>query len=154
MEVFRASDTIANSMAAVRERAEEKQVKLTTAEVDVDKKILGNQISIEEVTTNLLLNGIKYTPKGGAVTLSLSEKDNFLEVAIEDTGMGIPPEELPKVFDEFYRASNARATERDGTGLGLSIAKQVIERHGGKIWAQSHLGKGSIFSYALPIVKK
>jgi signal transduction histidine kinase len=153
MEVFNISETIANSAAAVREKAKNKKVKLKICEIDIDKKILGNQMSIEEVTTNMLLNAIKYTPGGGAVTLDVSENNGFLEIDIEDTGIGIPPEELPKVFDEFYRASNARATERDGTGLGLSIAKQVIERHGGKIWAKSHLGQGSTFSYTLPIVE-
>jgi len=153
MEVFNISETIANSAAAARERAKDKKVKLGICGIDADMKILGNQMSIEEVTINMLFNAIKYTPSGGTVTLRVSEKGGFLEIDIEDTGMGIPPEELPKVFDEFYRASNARVTERDGTGLGLSIAKQVIERHGGNIWAKSHLGQGSTFSYTLPVVK-
>jgi signal transduction histidine kinase len=142
MEVFNISETLANSAAAARAKAKDKEVELKVSEINVDREVLGNQVSIEEVTTNLLLNAIKYTPSDGIVMLIVSEKDGFLQVDVEDTGMGIPPDELPKVFDEFYRASNARATERDGTGLGLSIAKQVIERHGGKIWAKSHLGQG------------
>jgi signal transduction histidine kinase len=152
MEEFDISETIANSTAVAREKAKDKKVELKISEIVADKMILGNPVSIEEITANLLFNAIKYTPSGGTVTLSVSENEGFLRVDIEDTGIGIPPEELPKVFDEFYRASNARLTERDGTGLGLSIAKQVIERHGGKIWAKSHLGQGSTFSYTLPML--
>lgn len=78
------------------------------------------------------------------------DKGNSILIQIEDTGIGIPKDELSKVFDEFYRASNAKEVERDGTGLGLSIAKQIVERHQGKIWVESEEGKGSSFSIELP----
>ena len=120
---------------------------------NADEKVYGNQISIEELTTNILLNGIKYTPAGGTVTLTTEKDAEFVTIEVSDTGIGVPEDELPKIFDEFYRASNARATERDGTGLGLSLAKQIIERHGGKIWARSHLGQGTTLSFTLPISK-
>jgi signal transduction histidine kinase len=71
-------------------------------------------------------------------------------IQIKDTGIGIPKDELPNIFEEFYRASNAKKVERDGTGLGVPIAKQIIERHNGKIWVESELGKGSSFFIILP----
>jgi signal transduction histidine kinase len=73
-----------------------------------------------------------------------------VRIAIQDTGIGIPAEEQQRVFEEFYRAENARTTERDGTGLGLSFARQVIERHGGNIWVESKPGQGSTFCLVLP----
>ena len=151
MEEFCLSETVNNSIAEVQAKAEDRSIRLLSEISSANHKVLGDQMSIEEIVTNLLLNSIKYTPPEGVVTVTAATNTDIITISITDTGIGIPADELPKVFDEFYRASNARATERDGTGLGLSIAKQVIERHGGEIWAQSHLGQGSTFSFTLPI---
>lgn len=153
MEVFPLADTVDNAVSAARERAEDREIKLLVGPDNADQKIFGNQMSIEEVITNILLNAIKYTPSGGTVTLTTEKNDDVVTIEVTDTGIGIPEDELPKIFDEFYRASNARATERDGTGLGLSLAKQIIERHDGKIWATSRLGQGTAVSFTLPISK-
>jgi signal transduction histidine kinase len=113
-------------------------------------RIVGNQLSIEEMVTNLLLNSIKYTPENGMVGIDAEEHDGCIIVRITDTGIGIPIEEQGRIFDEFYRADNARRVEQDGTGLGLSIVKHIIERHGGEIRVQSEEGSGTTFTLTLP----
>jgi len=113
-------------------------------------QIVGNQFSIEETVTNLLLNAIKYTPEKGQVTLNVKDDADAILIEIEDTGIGIPKKELDLVFEEFYRASNARKVEKDGTGLGLSIAKHIVERHGGRIGVESEEGRGTKFTLTLP----
>ena len=154
MDVFSLKDTLVNAVAAIRTKAEDKSIILNCDfESSVDK-IFGNQFSIEEVTTNLLLNAIKYTPENGTITISSKNENDLAIVEIADTGIGIPENEIGKVFDEFFRASNARKVEKDGTGLGLSIAKHIVERHGGKIWVESKEGCGSTFRLILPKERK
>jgi signal transduction histidine kinase len=82
--------------------------------------------------------------------MEVKRDGNFVQVKIMDTGIGVPEAALPHLFQEFYRADNARAIERDGTGLGLAFAKQVVERHGGRIWVENNPGGGSIFTFTLP----
>jgi signal transduction histidine kinase len=100
--------------------------------------------------TNLLLNAIKYTPEKGTIEINAKESNGNILVEVIDTGIGIPQQEIARVFDEFYRASNAKEVEKDGTGLGLSIVKQIVERHGGKIWVDSQESVGTKFSFTLP----
>ncbi len=150
MGVFSLRDTISNAVAAVKTKAESKSISLNCdIEPSVDR-VFGNPFSIEEVATNLLLNAIKYTPENGRVTVSVKNENDFAVVEIADTGIGIPANQLGKVFQEFFRASNAREVERDGTGLGLSIAKYVVERHNGKIWVESEENNGTKFWFTLP----
>ncbi len=152
MDYFRIEDTIKNAISRVEARSERKSISLSyTIEPGVDK-IRGAQIYIEETIVNLLANSIKYTPRDGKIDVSVKDKGNSILVEISDTGIGIPGGELPKVFNEFYRAANARKVERDGTGLGLSMAKQVVERHRGEIWVESEEGKGTRISFTLPKV--
>ena len=149
-DVFPLKNTVDNAIAHVRVKAETKSISLNCdIEPSVDK-IFGNQFSIEEAITNLLLNAVKYTPKNGVVTLKAGIDGRFVIVEIVDTGIGIPEEEITKVFDEFYRAGNAREVEQDGTGLGLSLVKQIVERNDGKIWVESQLNVGTKFSITLP----
>jgi signal transduction histidine kinase len=135
---------------AAEDRAASKSIDLKSNIELGPGKMLGDRFSIEEMVANLLLNAIKYTPEKGKVQINATRKDGFFVVEISDTGIGIPADELEHVFDEFYRASNARKIERDGTGLGLSIVKQIIERHNGKIDAKSQEGVGSKFIITLP----
>jgi two-component system phosphate regulon sensor histidine kinase PhoR len=104
---------------------------------------------IRQVVTNLVHNAIKFTPSGGKVTISVKPDVNSVVVSVCDTGIGISKEDLPHVFERFYKADKARAG--GGTGLGLAIAKHVVQAHGGNIWAQSEEGKGSTFSFSLPL---
>lgn len=150
MDVFSLKNTINNALAAVKATAQDKSIVLNfNIDLSADE-IFGNQFSIEETITNLLLNAIKYTPANGTVEINAKEDGDYVLMEVADTGIGIPPEELPKVFDEFYRATNAKKVEKDGTGLGLSIVKQIIERHDGKIWVGSQEGIGTKFSFTLP----
>ncbi len=150
MDVFSLKNTISNALAAVKTKADDKSIVLNSnIESSVDE-IFGNQFSIEEAVTNLLLNAIKYTAANGTIEVNVKENGGGILVEVIDTGIGIPREELPKVFDEFYRAANAKKFEKDGTGLGLSIVKQIIERHGGKIRVDSREGIGTKFSFTLP----
>ncbi|MBN1780525.1 hypothetical protein JW948_05315 [bacterium] len=110
-----------------------------------------NTFAIEELVMNLIANAIRYTPPGGRITVQTeSNNDSEVLVSVADTGIGIPEKELPNIFQDFYRAKNARTTEKSGTGLGLSIAKQIVESHHGRIWAESRLGQGSTFYFTLP----
>lgn len=106
---------------------------------------------IDQVLTNIIYNAIKHTPRGGLIELLLSADEHSLVVQVQDNGMGIDPEDLPHIFDRFYKKDKSRNTSGGGSGLGLSIAKEIIEYHGGKIWAQSRKGQGACVSFMLPL---
>ena len=131
--------------------AESKGVKLQRKvqedlpELEMDSKRIG------QVLTNLIGNAIKFTPSSGTITAWAQPRDSFIEVSVSDTGIGISKEDLPKVFDRFQQAGERVASDISGTGLGLSIAKEIVEMHGGKIWIESELGKGTAFRFTLPI---
>ncbi len=109
---------------------------------------------IEQVVANLLDNALNHTPSGGTVTIAVSpDKDDIL-VSVSDTGEGIPAEHLAYVFERFYKVDNARSRKTGGAGLGLAIAKQMVELHGGIIWVESEVGKGSKFSFTLPVTRQ
>ncbi|MBN1973880.1 MAG: HAMP domain-containing histidine kinase [Sedimentisphaerales bacterium] len=153
-ERFQLNKIISGAVAAVQTQASEKNISVKYEGTDSVYEIIGEQVLIEETITNILFNAIRYTPAGGKVILAV--KDNVSEylIQIRDTGMGIPKGDEEKIFDEFYRSANARKVERDGTGLGLSFAKQAVEKHGGKIWAENNSDKGSTFSFTLPKAAK
>ncbi|NQT02394.1 MAG: HAMP domain-containing histidine kinase [Planctomycetes bacterium] len=145
IDVFSLRETVHNAVASVSTKAEDKSITLNCdVESSVDT-ISGNQFSVEEVFTNLLLNAIRYTPEKGSVTIGAKNGNDCVVIEIADTGIGIPADELGDVFEEFFRASNARKVQKDGTGLGLSIAKYIVERHGGKIWVDSIEDTGTKF---------
>ena len=102
---------------------------------------------IVQVISNLLGNAIKFTAPGGTITLRATAGPAGVVVSVADTGIGIEAEALPRIFDRFWQA---RATPRQGSGLGLAIARGIVEAHGGRIWAESELGRGSVFSFSLP----
>lgn len=102
---------------------------------------------INQVLSNLIGNAIKFTPRGGTIRVEALETDSAIEITVADTGYGIPPELLPKVFDRYWQAE---ATKQFGTGLGLAIAKGIVEAHGGQIWVESEAGKGSRFTFTIP----
>jgi signal transduction histidine kinase len=150
MDRFSLRNCIFDALTAVQSRAKKKSLSVT---YDIDPavdEIYGESLLIEETITNLLFNAARYTPDGGKITLTAKDQPDAVLVQISDTGIGIPPADITKIFEEFYRAENARQVERDGTGLGLSFAKQVVERHGGKIWAENNPTAGSTFSFTLP----
>jgi signal transduction histidine kinase len=99
----------------------------------------------------LMDNATKYTPRGGSVRVELSRSNGFAVASVSDTGIGIGPEDIPHVFDRFWRADKARSREQGGAGLGLSIAKWIVDMHGGSISVESELGKGSVFAIRMPL---
>ena len=150
MQEFSLREMMANAITAAEPRAETKNIRLTT-EVNLSNDIiLGNSMAIEEMLSNLLFNAVKYTPETGMVALRAGDTDDSVEIEVRDTGIGIPAEEMPRVFEEFFRASNARKVERDGTGLGLTIARQIVLRHHGDIRVESVQGRGTTFTVTLP----
>jgi signal transduction histidine kinase len=114
-------------------------------------KLLVDRSQIERVFINLLGNAVKFTPTNGKITIKARAKDGTVQVDISDTGIGIPPDAIPKLFQEFYRVDTAAHQQLKGTGLGLSLVKHIIDAHKGKIWVESAPDKGSTFSFTLPL---
>ncbi|MFO3796057.1 MAG: sensor histidine kinase, partial [Anaerolineales bacterium] len=117
--------------------------------------VLGDLERVRQILNNLLENAYFYTPTGGRVQIRLHAKDGEVQVDVQDSGIGIPPEEQARVFERFYRGEHPLVIQTPGTGLGLSIVKQLVEMHGGHIWVTSSgiYGEGSTFSFTLPIYK-
>ena len=141
---------ILNRFDKIRAQDQEKKYELVRdypitsvwIEIDTDK--------MTQVIDNILNNAIKYSPDGGKITVSMKTTDDQMILSISDQGLGIPKEDLPKIFDRFYRVDKARSRAQGGTGLGLAIAKEIIKQHNGFIWAKSEYGKGSTFTIVLP----
>lgn len=114
-------------------------------------KIKADETRFSQVMINLLDNAIKYSSEGGTVTISAKVVDNALQIDISDTGIGISENDLPRIFERFYRVDKARSRELGGTGLGLSIVKHIVSVHGGQVWVKSKLGHGSTFSFTIPL---
>jgi len=148
---FSLPEAIDRSLAAVADAAQDRSIALTSRIGEEINLITGHVFSVTEMVSNLLFNAIKYTPKNKTVHLQADKCGDRIRIDISDTGIGIPAEDLGCVFDEFFRASNAKGFERDGSGLGLAIVKQIVERHAGSISVTSQLGKGTTFTVILPI---
>lgn len=144
---------ILNRFDQIRGQDEEKKYELVRdypitsvwIEIDTDK--------MTQVIDNILNNAIKYSPDGGKITVTMKTTDDQMILSISDQGLGIPKQDLPRIFDRFYRVDRARSRAQGGTGLGLSIAKEIIKQHKGFIWAKSIYGKGSTFTIVLPYDK-
>ncbi|PIP21046.1 MAG: hypothetical protein COX40_01430 [Candidatus Omnitrophica bacterium CG23_combo_of_CG06-09_8_20_14_all_40_11] len=142
---------ISNTADLISIQCKNKNIELIT---DIQKDIplvLADRTQLERVFINLLDNAVKFTPENGKITIKAHTEDNVIQVDISDTGIGIPPDSLSMLFEEFYRVDNPINQQVKGTGLGLSLIKHIIEAYKGKIWAESQEGKGSTFSFTLPI---
>jgi len=148
------NEVIPLSVDAVLPLAQHKGLHLTTSLVGTLPAILGDKDRLVQLVTNLLSNAIKFTPSGGSITIKAHQEQTPLPrlvVAVSDTGIGIPPEDITLIFDKFHRASHSMTDETEGTGLGLAIARQIVEQFGGEIWATSTQGSGSTFTFTLPL---
>jgi signal transduction histidine kinase len=116
--------------------------------------VLAGADQLKSVWSNLIGNAIKYTPVGGRVQVSLSHGGDQLVGQVRDTGIGISAEAQARLFTEFFRAENAKAFSRQGTGLGLTIVKRIVEDAGGRIWVESEPGKGTTFTFTLPVARQ
>ena len=146
---FSLRDALERGVVMVRERASKDGVRLALAteqEVDV---VEGDERRIRQVIFNLLSNAVKFTPAGGSVDVSAAKVNGEVRVAVADTGPGLAPEDHERIFEEFQQTETG-IEQREGTGLGLALSKRFVELHGGRIWVDSELGKGSTFVFTLP----
>ena len=142
-------DFFATIQDLVRPQLEQKHIRYVT-ELDGIKELAGDASHLQRVFINLLSNAIKYTPKEGEIRLGLRREKDTILASVKDTGCGIPAEDVPKLFQEFYRSSDPINQEVKGTGLGLALVKRIVEAHHGRIWVESEQHKGSTFYVTLP----
>jgi len=134
--------------------AREKEISLSVEiPKDIPHAVEADQALLYQAVYNLVENAIKYTPNGRDVMVQLHPSATDLTFAIQDSGIGIPDDNIEKLFGKFYRGTNREALKQRGTGLGLAIVKSVAERHGGKVWVKSELGKGSTFFLQIPLTQ-
>jgi signal transduction histidine kinase len=147
IERFDLGDLIRDVLDLYQIVAEEKQITLH-AQVPEGLFLEADRIRLQQVLANLVDNAIKYTPAGGKVEISASSNANRAWLAVKDTGMGIPAEELPRIWERLYRGDKSRSQK--GLGLGLCLVKAVVQAHGGQVEVSSHPGEGSVFTAILP----
>lgn len=148
----RIDEAIGNILALMRTRMETKGIKLDLYTEPVSLLAVPQEIDL--ILTNLIDNAIKYTPGGGSISIEGRRVNNYLNLKVSDTGIGIPAEARPRVFEEFFRADNARSMEKEGTGLGLTIVKNLVVNYNGELIMESELNKGTTFTVRLPIETK
>ena len=135
-------------------QAKERQVAFTYIKPKKDLPlVMVDKFRISEVVSNLIGNALNYTPAGGSVEVSTEVTAEEVITQVKDTGPGIPPSAIPKLFTKFFRVSGVLEQGSKGTGLGLYISKAIVDMHKGRIWVESELGKGSLFSFTVPVAK-
>jgi signal transduction histidine kinase len=147
---FDLPSVVDNALILVRERASRRSITLGCTIDERLGTIRGDERKVKQVLLNLLSNALKFTPEGGRIDVGAGLHDETAEVSVTDTGIGIAPEDQGAVFEEF-RQVGAAERKAEGTGLGLALSRKFIELHGGKIWVQSELGRGSTFTFTLPV---
>jgi signal transduction histidine kinase len=149
MTTFDLPLAIENALLLVRERARRHGIKLDRV---IDERLgdfTGDERKVKQILVNLLSNAVKFTPEGGQIKVDAGLGDSAVIVSVTDTGIGIAKEDQEAIFEEFRQASGKYAQEREGTGLGLTLTRKFVEMHGGKIWVESELAKGSKFTFTL-----
>jgi two-component system phosphate regulon sensor histidine kinase PhoR len=144
-------ELIETTMERLSVVAQDKHIAVSTEVAPDLPPVLVDRDKVVQVLLNLLFNAIKFTPAGGSVCIRAGVQGSHVAVAVEDTGVGIPREDLARVFERFYKSDKSRARAGGGTGLGLPIARHIVESHGGSIRAESQEGQGSTFTFTLPI---
>ncbi len=149
LDPFPISGIVRQACLLLEDKARSKAITIELNNTGEMPPVMADPGRVEQVLINLLDNAIKYTPEHGSITISATESDDLVQVSVADTGIGIPPSDLPRIFERFYRVDTARSREQGGTGLGLAIVKHIILLHGGNIAVESTLGKGSTFAFTL-----
>ncbi len=141
---------IEDALSSIRPRILDKSIDLET---DVASPVLvdGDRMRLKQILYNLLSNAVKFTPKGGRIRVDAAKADGFARISVTDTGIGIPPEERESIFDAFHQVGTSAGGMREGTGLGLPIAKRLVEEHGGRLTVESEPGRGSRFTFTIPL---
>jgi len=146
------ANIISKAIESIHTHAMRKDIQIITSITEQLKLVSGDEGTLVEVLVNIIGNAVKYSRMGSQVNVKVEEKENDVLISVTDTGVGISKEDLPYIFDDFYRGKLDPATER-GSGLGLAISRRIIEIHGGRISVESEFGKGSIFLIHLPVIK-
>jgi signal transduction histidine kinase len=147
---FSLQDALERGVSMVREQATTGGVQVTLHRNGGLDAVSGDERRIMQVIFNLLSNAVKFTPEGGRVDVTATQLDGEMRVSVADSGPGIAGEDLDKIFEEFQQ-TDAGAEQREGTGLGLALSKRFVEMHGGRIWCESEVGRGSTFEFTLPM---
>ncbi|MGC1416193.1 MAG: ATP-binding protein, partial [Candidatus Acidiferrum sp.] len=151
IQQLRVSQLIESCLETAQRRAAEKDLRISVNLPQSLPDIAGDRRRLAEVLQNLLDNAIQYTLPGGQITVSAEPQDDEVILTVSDTGIGIPKVDQPRIFERFYRVDVARSREAGGTGLGLAIAKHLVEVHGGRLWVDSEVGRGSQFHFSVPV---
>jgi len=144
------NDLLSDVIETMQAHARAKEISLTGTFSKDLPMIQAEFAKIQRVLYNLVQNAIQHTPAGGSISLTSNITTEGIQVDVTDTGVGIAPEDLPRVFDQFFRGEKSRSRATGGTGLGLAIAKRIVEAHGGRIWVESKVGEGARFSFVMP----
>jgi len=142
---------LTDAMELITPIAQKRNIAVHLSPAPKEAEVWCDHEAVSQILSNLLDNAIKYTPPGGQITLGATTQGRSVEVYVRDSGIGIPPEELPRLFERFYRVDKARSRELGGTGLGLSIVKHLVAAHGGSARVESQLNLGSTFYFTLPM---
>jgi signal transduction histidine kinase len=154
LATFNLPITLDTALALVRERATRHGIGLTLAVDEGLGDVTGDERKVKQILLNLLSNAVKFTPDGGRITLEAAPADGCVEISVTDTGMGIATEDQDAIFEEFRQVGEDSTRKREGTGLGLTLTKKFVEMHGGRIWVKSQPGKGSTFTFTLPLAAR
>jgi len=146
---FDLSEFLRTTIAELVPTARQKNIELAMVDTEEEIQGFGDKERLKQVMVNLVDNAIKYTPPGGRITVTCAEEGNGVRITVTDSGVGIPAEHLPRIFERFYRVDRERSREAGGTGLGLAIVKHIVEAHGSKVEIESEVGRGSTFSFSL-----
>jgi signal transduction histidine kinase len=149
LSTFSLREALENGLVMITERAGRHGISLGLDMAAAVDRVEADERKVKQVVFNLLSNAVKFTPDGGCVEVTARRTALGVEVAVRDTGIGIAPEDLPHVFEEFRQVGTGEA-KAEGTGLGLPLAKRFVELHGGRLWVESTVGQGSTFSFSLP----
>ncbi len=141
---------VEEALSSVRPRATAKSVEIA-AHIAVPIAVFADRIRLKQILYNLLSNAVKFTPDGGKIRVDAWPRAHHAEISVSDTGIGIPEDQHKAVFDKFYQVRAATKGGSEGTGLGLAITKRLVEQHGGAIWIKSEPGKGSCFTFTIPL---
>lgn len=143
---------LAEAVDSMAPMAEKKRIRISMAGASVGGEVFCDAEAVQQILINLLDNAVKYTLEGGSITVGVRPAGNgFVEIYVQDTGIGIPADDLPRLFERFYRVDKARSRELGGTGLGLAIVKHLVRAQGGTVHVRSEVNKGSTFSFTLPV---
>ena len=149
LSTFRFRDALDSGLTIVRERAARHAIQLNAVVAPDVGALEADERKVKQILYNLLSNAVKFTPDGGRIDVNVRADNGDVRVEVRDTGIGVAPEDQEQIFEEFRQVGRERS--REGTGLGLTLTKRFVELHGGRIWVDSTPGKGSTFTFTLPL---